>query len=332
MNIEYSKLSIGIVISLLLVSGCSSLTDLTGVSLTDLTGGSLADEDDKISSRERATLNDMARQMQEWEELKPGLIRLIKQENELSFLLSEIENMSNAEPFTNTYVDTSGRSLTEQQGSVEQAPELRNLAIPTVTKNNAPSQSVEVGAVRPIQSNLANPNKFSNPSSFVQPSAPKSQFAGASPSSNAANAAARNVSAANFTSNNQQQRSSSVAQEQGASMSKFQETSVANIVGSTDECSVNANSTGDNAIHLVSYKSKSYVEKGWQELMSKHKEVLCGKQPIVASVNVKGVDYQSLRVGPYVNVAEAQSACNKLRSSGQYCAVTKFAGKNIEQL
>mmetsp|Transcript_49740 Transcript_49740/g.158864 ORF Transcript_49740/g.158864 Transcript_49740/m.158864 type:complete len:321 (-) Transcript_49740:1344-2306(-) len=320
MNIRHSKLASGIVISALLLSGCSSISDFTSSS-------NVSNDNDKYNDNQ-ATLSDVVKQMQEWEELKPGLIRLIKQESELSFLLSELENMSNVQTFANDYVDISGRSLTGQPNVSMQPPELRALA-KSSEANPEQSQEVEVASARPIQRNLTSSNKFSSQSAPVSSSVNRNQIVGY-----ASTSSPNNAQPTTFKSNANiaQRLSNNSTQEQGASISKFQETSVANLVGSTDECSVNLNSVGDNAIHLVSYKSKNYVEKGWQELMSKHKEVLCGKQPLVASVTVKGIDYQSLRVGPYINVAEAQSACKKLRDSGQYCAVTKFTGKNIEQL
>ncbi len=301
----------GIVCSFLLISGCSSFPNMASGSSTT------------ANIEQRESMGEMLKHMQEWEDLKPGLVRLVKKESELSFLLSELEGMANVQTFDNDFVDISGKNMVSQQTNLPASSGLQDMA--SALDASAPlTQIVEVASASPIRRNLAENNKFSN--SSLAPPKLAAAFTSASAASQTIPKKPRFIGPA------AQQSFASPSREQAVSASKFQEKNVANIVGSIDECAANLNNSGDTAIHLVSYKSSNYVEKGWQELSAKHKAVLCGKQPIVANVTVKGVDYHSLRVGPYSTVSEAQNACKKLRDSGQYCAVTEFSGKRIEQL
>lgn len=312
-NTRYITFFFGFGTPVLLLSGCTSIADFA----------TLNDTSSKTERRESMT--NVLKHMQEWEELRPGLIRLVKKENELSFLLSELESISNIQTFDNDFVDANGNPLSVPLDGFKNSLEIQNMTS-AVKPNTAEGSSVEVASAIPIQSNLAAKSKFLSSAEANNQSAP--QYASAS---NPTKAQLRSQ-ITKFNVAIPPQDAEISRQTAALAPSKFQDENVSDIVGKINDCSTLTNNSGDKAIHLVSYKVKNHVEKGWRELLLKHNDVLCGKRPIVASVTVNGTDYKSLRAGPYVDVSQAQNACKKLRKSGQYCAVTEFSGMTIEQL
>lgn len=90
---------------------------------------------------------------------------------------------------------------------------------------------------------------------------------------------------------------------------------------------------GDNAskysIHLASYKSTENAKSGWDQLMSKHKNLLCNLSPRLAQVSVNGNEYLSLRVGPLLDKNSALALCSAIKSTGDYCASAEFVGRQL---
>lgn len=79
-------------------------------------------------------------------------------------------------------------------------------------------------------------------------------------------------------------------------------------------------------IHLASYRDKENVERGWDELVAGHGDLL-------SDLNLKIVDYRSAHDGLYrrlvagpVDPAGAESRCASLKDRGIWCQVVTLKG------
>jgi hypothetical protein len=79
-------------------------------------------------------------------------------------------------------------------------------------------------------------------------------------------------------------------------------------------------------IHLASYRSEAAAQSGWKNLQSKYAGQLGGLSPVVRRVNLgenRGTFYR-LFAGPVSNTSQANSICQQLKRSNQYCDPLKF--------
>lgn len=83
------------------------------------------------------------------------------------------------------------------------------------------------------------------------------------------------------------------------------------------------------AVHLASYSKKESLEEGFVTFQNRFSESLCGLSAIYKTVEVKGKNFFSLRIGPLYSVSDAKDLCATITSRGQYCAVTTFDGLEI---
>lgn len=79
-------------------------------------------------------------------------------------------------------------------------------------------------------------------------------------------------------------------------------------------------------IHLASYRDRENVERGWNELVAGHSDLL-------SDLNLKIVDYRSTNDGLYrrlvagpVDPAAAESRCASLKDRGIWCQVVNLEG------
>ncbi len=80
-------------------------------------------------------------------------------------------------------------------------------------------------------------------------------------------------------------------------------------------------------LHIASYRSEASAMKGWEEVIGKNKALLPNVQPIVRRVDLgeQGTFYR-LMAGSYASMAEAESACVKLKEAGQFCRASATGG------
>ncbi|MFL2771588.1 MAG: SPOR domain-containing protein [Rhodospirillaceae bacterium] len=79
-------------------------------------------------------------------------------------------------------------------------------------------------------------------------------------------------------------------------------------------------------VHLASYRSESAAQSGWESLQSKYGSQLGGLLPVIRRVNL-GVDrgtFYRLFAGPVADASQANSICQELKSSDQYCDPLRF--------
>jgi hypothetical protein len=80
-------------------------------------------------------------------------------------------------------------------------------------------------------------------------------------------------------------------------------------------------------LHIASYRSEASAMKGWDEVYGKNKTLLANVKPIVRRVELgeQGVFYR-LMAGSYTSMADAESACVKLKEAGQFCRASATGG------
>lgn len=96
-----------------------------------------------------------------------------------------------------------------------------------------------------------------------------------------------------------------------------------------DTCENVSVSDGGFAIHLSSLSNAANVPAAVHQLSKNLADVLCNKKAKMALVKVNGIDYSSIRFGPYLSRESATQACNSIRVRGNYCKVTTFDGQSI---
>lgn len=82
-------------------------------------------------------------------------------------------------------------------------------------------------------------------------------------------------------------------------------------------------------LHIGAFSHENYVEHGWLYLKGKFPQFFSKKEPLVKEVLIQNRRFQSLRVGEYTSVNQAQKICEQLKDLDQYCAVTLYAGNPV---
>ncbi|WP_371192899.1 SPOR domain-containing protein [Glaciecola sp. SC05] len=314
----------------------------------------LSDEKSELTKKiqeleRRYTLKEIEDNIEDFKALRPSITRLIELESDLAFVTEFLRNKEKPVSFSANQPlgDTLG-SLPELSDIVEQQQTQTLL-----TKNNGnvepgfdtPQQSspnVSVMAATPITAPIiksttsaivATDSKFSNfegtssnlvvaatttaPEMDTKFSQAQGPHQGSTESSGSNGSTLRPIT---FQGNTMNGRSSSEI--------------VANIkdkalpLNLPTDCQASP-SGGRYSVHLASYSNEKNAKAGWQSLASKYANVLCALTPKLASVQVKGTPYLSLRLGPIDNKAMAQQICKTIQAKGDYCASAPYEGASL---
>ncbi|WP_291844358.1 SPOR domain-containing protein [Maricaulis sp.] len=88
-----------------------------------------------------------------------------------------------------------------------------------------------------------------------------------------------------------------------------------------------------HAIHLASYRGLETATRGWAELVVEHGSLLAGLEPRLSRAEIAGQgEYLRLKAGPFDSAGDAQAACARITSSGDYCAVVDFSGRRMADM
>ena len=82
------------------------------------------------------------------------------------------------------------------------------------------------------------------------------------------------------------------------------------------------------AVHLASYRSRQAAQTGWGELQGKYRSQLSGLTSMVREVNLgsaRGTFYR-LMAGPFASESQAETLCQTLKRSNQYCDLLRLDG------
>ncbi|MEQ8405363.1 MAG: SPOR domain-containing protein [Oceanicaulis sp.] len=84
-----------------------------------------------------------------------------------------------------------------------------------------------------------------------------------------------------------------------------------------------------SAVHIASYRERRHAEAGWTQLEARHAP-LSGLAARLsrADLGERGV-FLRLKAGPFDTPAAAEAACDAIKASGDWCAVTDFTGEGL---
>ena len=306
--------------STLLLSGCL-LTEVFKEELIE--ESKVAKLQQKLDSiEEQITIQELARKIQDFEQLKPDLKRIVELESDLAYLTETMR--------------AGDAAVLGVQSAFNALPSIGD----QYSKQDIINQQLDTSASEPSFSQVAPaPTQFRNMSIEVG-SATKvmstDQFSDLR--QDAAQVDAKFSSDMAATVNTSQLSGNSVDTSE-VQEDKFQQPNPRLIVGSTivandqlSSCVQAGNNNADYSIHLASYSNETNARLGWQILGAKYEGLLCKLTPKLASVSVNGKEYFSLRVGPLDDTSTAIDLCKEIRKTGGYCASARFAGKNLLSL
>lgn len=250
---------------------------------------------DKYSETEQKRL--MNKYIEEWEDLKPAITKVIALENELSFALQALENNN---PENNAVLSVEElQSLPNSFQQDQQIQPVFNSRNVNGTNINERADSIDAkfasaGSSAPIKLGVAAPLGRSFDNTSTGDGANTDKF--------------------------------SQATEQSQNMIQTQQRLTSNTRCGESRSIANGD---DYAIHLASYSKKISANSGQKSFLAKYQNELCEKVAIIKPVEVKGNNYYSLRFGPYLSSQEAQNVCAILRQRSDYCSVSRFDGERV---
>jgi len=283
---------------------------------------------------------ELSAELRDFKALKPSLTRLVSLESDLNFLLDEISRFSESNPvmFDQTSdlpadelsdTDQGNTIVYQADGSVFSSNDMKNVDRENKAWSETSGEESELrlpqkrGAIVANRENKFLPQQLVNQKVEVRSATPvismdDEDIAKFSREENVI----RNMG--NDTKNivgdiSNVDRKKFFSQNQ----SNFQMTAGRDCIG--NEVNINNNF----ALHLASYKNRTNATSGWRQLKQKYADTWCEVSAKLETVNVKGTDYFSLRVGGYESKEAANLMCNEVRSQGDYCQVASFSGENI---
>jgi hypothetical protein len=323
-TISFTKVILA-ALCIMLLSACGSLPDMLSFSSDDeLTSAQNSISPETQNAIEQADLRETQRILngvvEEWQLLKPEINRVIKLEGELVYLVDSFNKSSEIDKFVDSDLElVEGASVAELAGvrasgptfigqsNVQSATNIKE-SVPMTTQKNSSSELL-VGRAKALpkipvttKSNAGvSDDKFS--------------------SLNANNARSNQTNSAALVANTTQ-------------ADKFNRQPLVNIkqerpASQSGACKNSLSNTGVFAIHLSSLSQSSNIDGAVSKLSNTFSDILCNKQVKTQLVEVDGVDYSSIRFGPYSSEESATQACSSVRVRGSYCKVTRFTGESI---
>jgi len=265
----------------------------------------------------------------EWHAMKPEINRVIQLEGELTYLVDLFNKSSGMEFYSDRenellenvsaseLASVTTKSLADKFTSPERAQSADTDAQstevdPTTLQTNGTELKAQLGKAKPLlaieQPSKANDGVGVSDSKFSSLSAPT-----ISPDRKLVRAV---VSTQNIIGN-------------PSKFSNESDRSIKTTDDIQDTCENVSVSDGGFAIHLSSLSNAANVPAAVHQLSKNLADVLCNKKAKMALVKVNGIDYSSIRFGPYLSRESATQACNSIRVRGNYCKVTTFDGQSI---
>jgi len=88
-----------------------------------------------------------------------------------------------------------------------------------------------------------------------------------------------------------------------------------------------------HGVHLASYRRTRTAQRGWDELVLEHGDVLAGLEARLSEAEIAGQGtYLRLKAGPFDSAADARAVCQQLMAAGDYCAVVDFSGQRMADM
>lgn len=237
--------------------------------------------------------NEIKRYHSEYESMRPALVRLVNLENDLAYVLDQMNEVK-VEP-----IYTSASELPVSLNELDTDATDKNAAFEALKalSNDNNVQKPIVGSASPVLQNAAN--------------RVDSKFSG--------EAEKRNVEQLNS------EAIESIDKKfKGLNNDIYVHSDTNSNPLPCDAFDINQG--GKYAIHIASYVDINKVRVGWDRFKADAKQLVCNKQALVAQVKVKEKVFHSLRFGPFRTKQEATSKCGLVKNIQSYCGVTVYEG------
>ncbi len=83
-----------------------------------------------------------------------------------------------------------------------------------------------------------------------------------------------------------------------------------------------------SAIHLATFTTLQQSKQAWLRLNGRFSHHFKGKKPMVNNLNKDGIKLYRLQVGPY-SIANAEQLCGRLNEQNQHCMVVENEGRHL---
>lgn len=251
--------------------------------------------------------------IEEWEEIKPTLTKVIALESELTYVLNALDTANSSVPKSLNITkaeDSPNMFLTEFDLSDEsQALSKSGVMFRNDGNNNA-------------SANKSNPsNKFS-----TQNVSYNDQAVSVGKARQLSSTLSKNLKEDSINqTDNKFSSDNIVVVPETINKTKFSSPDL------EERCSAGSQATIGSgfAIHLASYSKLNSVDVGQKTFQEKYANRLCNKETLVKKVNVNGRDFYSLRFGPYASKLDAQTECEFIKADIGYCTVSQFDGERL---
>jgi hypothetical protein len=314
-------------VCLLAVTGCGMLRS------SIVSDNSKIDAEIELAERSQ----ELATELKDFQALKPSLTRLVALELDLNFLLDEISRFSESNPVVYnkssrtpaselSKVPSGNNVVYKSDGSMASSADRKK------NNNNNISEfetrNLEFDLLR-LQQNLASAKPGSSPLSIGESSSRNNN------NQDVEVASAKRILSIDKSRSNKFQGNQGpnaiVGNIENVNLSKFSSQSPTNgKLPIVDKCANQQTTNSNNfALHLASYKNLNNAKSGWVKLRQKYASTWCDASAKLETVNVKGIDYFSLRVGGYASKDAANQMCSRVKIQGDYCQVASFSGVEI---
>ena len=266
--------------------------------------------------------------LREFQALKPSIQRLAALESELSYLLEEVSRFNEVNP---VFYEQAGDLLGEQAVHINErivytadgasntelredldnwqqskSTEWESETLDFTSANSTPSEVDKFKALNTGKKVADIDAKFSSASEVItSPAKPVMKVPSADKK-----AIADEITVQNPSPNTENQQVTNLKQNTRPSCEQWK----------TDE-------QASYSLHLASYSTRKAAQDGWRLFNDKHAQLWCSTQARLASVNVKGKAFLSLRLGAYSSKEKVQALCTILKDQGEYCGIAKFEGE-----
>jgi hypothetical protein len=285
---------------IMMLSGCTMISDTFTSEDNNAERSSEANKeiDSQLGQESNAELKRVNQVIDEFEELRPQIRKLIGMEEDISYFIEQLAGSA--------YLSESIRYVGNNNSeSVLNSDDANKFMVSNIQEFNLTTRNIET-STSGDNDFIVGSNNLKLPPKVELGSAGKLDKFMGEPENN-------KFSNTRLTEDNKIK-------------DKFMTTSNNNRQAIID---TNANSQNEQAaLHLVSTSKIDGLKNYWLTTQTKLPTLFSGKQALVSLVNVNGKAFYSLRVGPF-DKSNAAFNCQEVRSANGYCAVVDYSGEPL---
>ena len=248
---------------------------------------------DPLSEQEQADKKQAIETViEEWQESKPSIKRLVAMEGDLNTLIDELSVLSSISDQVDEPVTNKVETISPQNKGKDKVTEASS-SVAMSNKNKVDEKP------EPLATNVTN-NQDKKANSKVEAKASNHLIDAT------VNMPNKSINIASFN--------------EKAENNQFKEPEIKQIE--------KKNTHFSSAIHLATFTTLQQSKQAWLRLNGRFSHHFKGKKPMVNNLNKDGIKLYRLQVGPYSNV-NAEQLCGRLNAQNQHCIVVENEGSYL---